>query len=218
MMRIALTLPSLTGLALLLVSSGARAQDTAALLKAIEKRYNSAQTLVVDFTETFSQQGRPKITESGTLYLRKPGKMRWEYTKPAGKLFLSDGKFVWFYSPSARRAEKAKMKETEDMRAPLAFLLGKLDFARDFQQYRTQPAEGGLFWITALPKSDKAPYTDVTFLTGADGAIRRLIVTGQDRSILEFSFSNEHRNPPVSEKMFSFALPAGIEFVDLTAR
>ena len=64
----------------------------------------------------------------GDLYLRKPGKMRWDYKTPAGKLFLSDGKQVYFYNPATNRAEKTKLKETEDMRAPLAFLLGKLDF------------------------------------------------------------------------------------------
>src|SRR5713101_6768512 len=68
--------------------------DTSRLLKGIEDRYNRAQTLEVTFTESYTFQRR-KRTESGTLYLRKPGRMRWAYTSPDGKLFVSDGEFVY---------------------------------------------------------------------------------------------------------------------------
>ena len=49
-------------------------------------------------------------------------------------MFLSDGKFFWLYTPDSNRVEKIKMKESDDMRAPLAFLLGKLDFDKEFQK------------------------------------------------------------------------------------
>ena len=95
--------------------------DTDALLKGVEERYNHAKTLEVLFTETYSVQQRMRKPESGTLYLRKPGRMRWDYQTPAGKLFLSDGKNAYLYTPAAKRVEKMKLKESEDMRAPLAY-------------------------------------------------------------------------------------------------
>jgi len=190
--------------------------DISKLLKGIEDRYNRARTLQVGFQETYIVQGRRR-TESGALYLRKPGRMRWEYTSPAGKLFVSDGKNVYFYSPDSNRAEKMKLKETEDMRAPLAFLLGKLDFQKDFKEFQSKP-EGGAVSITALPKSDKLPYREVTFTVDETNArISRLVVTGQDASVLEFTFSDEKLNPPVADAMFRFQVPKGAEFVDETA-
>src|SRR6266852_9857315 len=105
--------------------------DVSRTLKGIEDRYNNAQTLQVAFTESYTLQGR-KRTEKGELFLRKPGRMRWQYSAPAGKLFVSDGKFVYYYNPDENRAEKMKLKETDDMRAPLAFLLGRLQFQNDF--------------------------------------------------------------------------------------
>ena len=111
-------------------------RTSTALLKTIENRYNHAQSLKLDFSETYAGSRRPVQTESGVLYLRKPGRMRWEYTSPAGKLFISDGKDVFLYTPDDQRAEKSKLKESEDMRAPLAFLLGKLDFAKEFKSFR----------------------------------------------------------------------------------
>ena len=194
------------------VARVASAQDIQPILKGIEKRYNSAKTLEIGFTENYTAQGR-KRSEAGTLYLRKPGRMRWDYRNPAGKLFISDGKDVYFYSPEQKRAEKLKLKETEDLRAPMAFLLGRLDFNRDFQKFQMRP-EGPNTWITALPKSDKVPYRQVEFLATPDFRIERLIVAGQDASVLDFSFSDEKRNPAVNDAMFRFQLPPGAQYVD----
>src|SRR4051812_47025452 len=92
--------------ALLLVLAGlplSRAETTLpainALLKNIEAPYNRSQSLKLDFSETYTGTKAPVQRDSGVLYLRKPGRMRWEYSSPAGKLFISDGKDVFFYSP-----------------------------------------------------------------------------------------------------------------------
>lgn len=190
--------------------------DLPRTLKGIEERYNRARTLEVGFEQTMSARGQPRRTESGRLSLRKPGRMRWDYTVPAGKLFLSDGKNIYFYTPAANRVEKMKMKETEDMRAPLAFLLGRLDFSRDFSSYLTTP-EGGDLRIKARPKSDKLPYSEVEFVATPDFRIRALTVTGRDQSVMEFRFSEEKVNLTLSDSLFEFRAPAGAEVVDLTA-
>jgi outer membrane lipoprotein carrier protein len=182
------------------------------LLKAVEQRYNRTVTLEVLFSQRYTMQGRTR-TESGQLWLRKPGRMRWEYSRPAGKLFISDGKFIYFYSPTSNRAEKNKLKESEDLRAPLAFLLGKLDFDREFGAF-TATTQGADTLITATAKSNRLPYTDVEFLVSPAHSIRRLLVRGQDRSVLEYSFDGEKVNPPIDDAMFRFKLPPGAEFVE----
>lgn len=194
-----------------LAAFGAPAVDRA-LLKGIEERYNRTKTLKVTFVETYGTQTRVRRTEKGTLLLRKPGKMRWDYTEPAGKLFLSDGKEFFYYNPLTRQAEKMKMKEAEDMRAPLAFLLGKLDFDKDFKNFQMRQ-ENGSTWITAEPKSDKLPYQKVEFLVDPGFTITRLNVTGLDNSLLTFAFSGETVNPPLDDKLFRFVLPEGATYV-----
>jgi len=193
--------------------ASAGAGDIPALLHRIEGRYNGAQSLKLTFSEVYSTSRRPAQTESGTLYLRKPGRMRWEYAEPAGKVFLSDGKETYLYTPEDRRVEKAKLKETDDMRAPLAFLLGKLDFLRDFRSFESRP-EGDAVWVVANPKSQNLAYTKVEFLATAEGAIRRVRVTGQDQSKLDFTFTGEQVNAPVGADMFVFHAPAGAEIVE----
>ena len=197
---------------LLATAVSSQAADVTQVLKGLEDRYNNSQTLQLNFTETYTQRGRARV-ERGELFLRKPGKMRWQYTAPAGKLFVSDGKFIYAYTPQDGRAEKMKLKEADDMRAPLAFLLGRLHFADDFREYRSHAEGEGLF-ITAIPKSDKLPYSEVSFLAMPDSTIRRLEVKAQDNSTLQFTFDSERRNPAIPETLFRFMPPPGVEYVD----
>jgi outer membrane lipoprotein carrier protein len=187
--------------------------DLARLLESVEKRYNKATTLQITFEETLSAAGRGRRAESGELFLRKPGRMRWEYSNPAGKLFLSDGKNIYYYNPGSKRAEKLPLKESDDMRAPLAFLLGRLDFSKDFKNFRSAEHSLGTL-VTADAKSDKLPYNRVEFVVAADAAIRELRVHGYDNSLLTFNFSNEKINPAMSDRLFQFELPAGAIWVD----
>lgn len=112
-----------------------------ATLAGVEARYNRARTLQVLFQEQYTPPGRPRRTEAGTLQLRKPGRMRRDYSQPKGKLFISDGKALWLYTPSDNRAARMKLQESEDMRAPLAFLLGKLNFQKEFRNLAGIPKE-----------------------------------------------------------------------------
>jgi outer membrane lipoprotein carrier protein len=191
---------------------GAASPDIDPTLKAIETRYNRSQSLKLNFSESYIAARRPTQTESGVLYLRKPGRMRWEYSSPAGKLFLADGKDIWSYVPDEGRVEKGSFRQSEDARAPLAFLLGKLDFHKDFQSFELRNDAGGS-WIAARPKSPNLPYTLVEFLATPDGQIHKVRVTQQDQSRLEFTFANEQLNPPVSPGLFVFHPPAGVEVV-----
>ncbi len=184
--------------------------DLFKILAGVEDRYNGIKTLQVDFAESYTMQNR-KRTQKGELYLRKPGKMRWEYTAPAGQLVVADGKYIYSYYPNEKRAERVSFKETEDMRAPLAFLLGRLHFKDDFREFHTEPDRDNTF-ITAIPKSDKLPYSEVTFLVSPDSAIHYLKVMGQDGSIMEFTFQNERKNPPLNDSLFRFTPPPGVEY------
>ncbi len=151
--------------------------------------------------------------ESGILMLRKPGRMRWVYSQPPGKLFISDGKFLWLYTPDENRVEKMKLRESEDMRAPLAFLLGKLDFDKEFQNLKATP-EGDGTRLVGQPKTDNLPYSQVEFVIGPEFRMRQVKVTRYDQSILNFTFDQERVDPPLAGKLFQFEVPKGAELVE----
>jgi outer membrane lipoprotein carrier protein len=191
------------------------ARDLEQVLAAVERRYNRAATLEADFEQAYTAPGRGRRVESGRVALRKPGRMRWDYASPEGKLFVSDGRWFWFYSPAAGRVERSRMKEAEDLRAPLAFLLGKLDFKRDFSSFALRE-EGRDAVITALPKTDRVPYTRVEFTVTAAHEIRRLTVSGSGRGVMEFRFTGERLNTALPESLFRYRAPAGVQVVEVT--
>jgi outer membrane lipoprotein carrier protein len=198
----------------ILLCAGLVLADSAdALIQRVEKRYNGARTLSVNFTESYSVQGHARQPESGTLTLRKQGKMRWDYTRPAGKLFISDGKDVFLYTARDNRVEKLRLKDTEDMRAPLAFLLGRLDMKKEFRDFELHSADGGT-WLEASAKNARVPYKKVEMLIAPDASIRALKVIGRDESTLSFRFENERLNPAAADNLFQFTVPPGAEVVD----
>lgn len=187
------------------------------LLKSVEVRYNAAKTMQTSFQQSLGGKGRITRTEQGELFLLRPGKMRWDYTTPAGKIFLVDGKNVYYYNPATRKAERSPVKESGDLRVPLAFLMGRLDFQRDFREFRTR-TEGEITHVIAAPKSDKAPYTEVQFEVNRQAQILSVGVTGHDQSMMTFRFNGEKLGAPIAASKFEFVKPDGAELVEVDPR
>ena len=183
--------------------------DLDTTLKGIEDHYNRLKSLQMDFSETYKLRGRVRA-EKGTVSMRRPDRVRFDYSSPPGKLWIADGKYVYSYDPAQNVAEKTSEKEIDDLRTPLAFLLGNLHFKENFNTFR-QTADG---WITALPKSDKLPFTEVSFFPGPDFRVQKVSVKGQDSSVIDYTFDNERANAPVAENIFKFTPPPGVELVD----
>ena len=91
------------------IAAASPAPDVHAIAQAVDERYNHLRSLQADFTEIYRGAGTER-TESGTLWLKKPGKMRWQYRSPREKLFLSDGKDAWFYVPGERQARRTAVR------------------------------------------------------------------------------------------------------------
>lgn len=181
------------------------------LLKIVEQRYNRPDSLQVLFKEEYVKTGHVVKPESGVLYLRKPGRMRWEYTDPKGKLAVGDGKYFWISYPSDHRVDKSPMRDADD--APVLFLLGKLHFDKEFRNLQGKP-EGTDTRITAEPKTDSLPYSAVEFLVTPDGRIREVKVTRLDNSIMKYTFDQEKMGLKLDDKLFQFQVPKGAEVAE----
>src|SRR5579864_2447907 len=120
------------------IAAAAPAPDVHAIAQAVDQRYNHLRSLQAEFTEIYRGAGTER-TESGVVWLKKPGKMRWEYRSPREKLFLSDGKDAWFYVPGERQVRRTPVKKLEDLRSPLAFLLGKTKLEKELQAWSMAP-------------------------------------------------------------------------------
>jgi outer membrane lipoprotein carrier protein len=153
-------------------------------------------------------------TESGTLLLLKPGRMKWEYSSPAGKLFVIDGKFAWFYSRGDSQVQRIPAKELDDLRSPLRFLLGHTKLEGELNNLRLTAASNGRFTLTGQPKGQEKRVARLTLTVTADGAITGIEIEETDGALTRFSFTGEQTNAPVPAGAFRFTPPAGVPVVN----
>src|SRR5437868_5620966 len=137
------------------LAAPATAADLGQVVQKVDQKYNRLHTLETQFTEIYQGGGMDR-TESGTLLLKKPGKMRWEYRSPREKLFLSDGKDAWFYLPGERQVRKTAISKLDDLRSPLGFLLGKTRLEKELQGLSfapdVAPLNSGDYVLRGIPK------------------------------------------------------------------
>ncbi len=188
-----------------------------AIVRGVEKRYQTARTLKAVFLHRYSESRNALRVESGTVFFSRGGKMRWEYESPEQKLFLADGKTVWFYVPADRTVTRSKMKESEDWQTPLALLVGKAKFSRvcgrvELSDARTSAAENVV--LRCLPKSDKAGFLEL--LIEVDGQYRlvRVLIREPGGVETEFQFGKWQENLALADTLFRFIAPPGVAIVN----
>jgi outer membrane lipoprotein carrier protein len=156
-------------------------------------------------------------TESGTLKLLKPGRMRWEYSNPPGKLFLLDGQSAWFYSPGDPQVQRIPAKQLDDLRSPLRFLLGHTELEKELTNLKLTPGPTpSQFTLTGQPKGQEQRVSRLALTVTADGTIQAIEIEETDGALTRFTFSAETPNPAIPASDFHFTPPAGVPVVDAT--
>ena len=163
------------------------AQDEDAMVRRVDEHYNHLSSLRAHYTERYSGMGMDR-TEEGTLLLKKPGRMRWSYAAPVGKVFVLDGKFAWFYTPGDAQATRVPAKQLDDLRSPLRFLLGHTQLKKELDNLTVAP-EGSGFRISGVPKGMEQRVKLLSLWVTAAGAIERMRLEEMDGAVTEFVFS-----------------------------
>jgi outer membrane lipoprotein carrier protein len=221
-------------------ASSQTSEPAKSVARLLEDRYRNVQSLRAVFLERYSEGPHDARIESGSVYFRKPGRMRWEYESPEKKLFIADGKTVWFYVPADHTVTKAPVKESSDWRTPLALLTGKADLSRlcsRVDQITQKGTAPGHVILRCLPKGEKdlnsaAPSSseDSTQLPGTGDFIEVLLEVdssnGDLASVrirqaggieLEYRFGDWKQGLPLPDDMFRFQPPMGVAIVDGSA-
>lgn len=193
------------------------ALDVHAMAQAVDNRYNHLRSLQAEFTETYRGAGTER-TESGSLWLKKPGKMRWEYRSPKEKLFLSDGKDAWFYLPGDRQVRRTSVRKLDDLRSPLGFLLGKTRLDKELDGLSAAPDVApmtpGNTVLRGVPKGMADRINEVVLEITPDYRIARIQFEEADESVTEYRFSGQRENGEIADQRFRFIPPPGVEIVD----
>ena len=188
------------------------AQENDALVRKVDDHYNHLRSLRAHYAERYSGMGMNR-EEEGTLLLKKPGRMRWSYAAPVGKVFVLDGKYAWFYTPGDSQATRVPAKELDDLRSPLRFLLGHTQLKKELDDLTVTP-EGAEFCISGVPKGMAQRVKALSLWVNAEGRIDRMRVEEVDGATTEFTFSGMEENVPVKDSDFGFVPPEGVTVVN----
>jgi outer membrane lipoprotein carrier protein len=201
---------------------GAAAEDIHSIAAAVDEHYNHLRSLQAEFTEVYRGSGMER-TEAGTVWLakggmKKPGKMRWEYRSPREKLFVSDGKDAWFYVPGDRQARKTEARELDDIRSPLAFLLGKSKLEKELQGLSLAPditpLAAGDVVLRGVPQAFADRISEILLEVTPEHRIVRIVMDEVDGSVTEYRFSDQRENEAIPDGRFEFSPPPGTETVE----
>lgn len=207
---------ALVGLLSAGLAFAAKAPDLDALAGRVDRHYNQLQSLAADFEESYRGPGISR-DEAGKLWLKKPGRMRWEYRQPRQKLFVSDGKAAYFYVAGEQQASKADVKNLDDLRSPLRYLLGKTRLKKEFDGLRLDAAAAKAsendVVLRGTPKNMRERVADVALEINPDDQIVRITIAETDGSTTEFRFQGIVENLPIDDHQFRFVPPAGVEII-----
>lgn len=179
----------------------------------VDRHYNQLRSLRAGFSETYRGMGMTR-TESGTLLLVKPGRMKWDYSSPPGKIFLLDGKYAWFYTAGDARVQRISAKKLDDLRSPLRFLLGHTALEKEMSNLSMTAGPNGTFTLTGQLKGQENRVRHLSLTVTADGSITGIEVEETTGALTQFSFSNEQTNVAVPPATFKFTPPPGVPVVD----
>jgi outer membrane lipoprotein carrier protein len=211
-------------LAVLSAASGRAADPTAAeLAEALQRKYDAVTDFSADFVHTY-QGGvlKKQLTERGTVLIKKPGKMRWDYTAPEKKLFVSDGSKVYFYIPADKQVIVSPVPPNAETTTPALFLAGKGRLTSQFTPSFVELPAGlpaGSRALKLVPKSKQPDYDWLLLAVDpATLAIRGLVTIDAQGGTSTFAFTNLKQNVGLADDQFTFKIPRGVDVVSDTPR
>jgi outer membrane lipoprotein carrier protein len=182
---------------------------------ALQSRYNNIKDFTASFTQTYEGGVlRRKAVESGTVYIKKPGKMRWDYARPEKKQFISDGQTMFMYFPADKQVMKNPVPEQEEATSAILFLMGKGNVTRDFDVKYTGSPDPAVYALRLDPRTRQAEYDWLEIsMDRTSLQIRTLTAGDAQGGRSTFTFSNFKENTGLADKMFQFTIPRGTEVI-----
>jgi outer membrane lipoprotein carrier protein len=187
--------------------------DTVA--RALQQRYQTITDFSADFVHTYRGGVlRTKTSERGTVKIKKPGKMRWVYTAPEPKEFVSDGVKIYSHIPQDRQVLVSPVPADGDAATPALFLSGKGDIARDFTAAIVESPVAGAVGLKLTPKKPEPQYEYFVVATSQPGLqIRALATHDRQGGDSVITFMNLKENQGISDKEFAFRIPKGADVI-----
>ena len=189
-------------------------------VRGVEGAYGRMTDLKSDFTQTaFNKSLNQTIPASGTVYLKKGGKLRWEYAEPTPQQIVSDGKTIWIYTPTLNQVNTGKAPDA--LSGPAGSFLSGLGKLREHFEVRllnpAQPKDSeGNVQLDLTPKQPLPTLARLILAFDPNGwQLRRAVVYDQFENTVTMKFTKLVINSGLDDKLFAFVPPKGVATVPL---
>ena len=187
------------------------------LIDALQVKYDSVRNFSAAFEQTYAGGVlRTTLVERGTVMIKKPGKMRWRYTSPEEKLFVSDGASLYSYLPIDRQVIVGAVPSGDSVSTPALFLAGRGDLSHDFSAAYDDAAEAppGVWAVELTPARSDVDYTRLTLVVDRESlSVTQVRATDFQGAVSTFTFSDLKENQEMPDDLFTFTIPPGVEMI-----
>jgi outer membrane lipoprotein carrier protein len=214
----AVLVPVLAGF---VATAAGRAADPTPLqmAEALQRKIDALRDFSADFVHTYQGGAlKKKLTERGHVLIKKPGKMRWDYTAPEAKQFVSDGSRIYFYIPADKQVIVSPMPADAEAAPPALFLAGKGRLTTLYTPSFIDLPEGlpaGSRALKLVPKTRQPDYDWLALAVDpATLAVRGLVTVDAQGGASAFAFTNLKENAGLADNQFTFKIPRGVDVVN----
>ena len=203
-------------LLILLLLAPAQARPAASeTARALQQKYDRVKDFTADFTHVYEGGVlKKKTSEHGTVEIKKPGMMRWDYTAPERKEFVSDGHKIYSYVPADKQVVVSTMPSDDEATTAVLFLTGKGNLTRDFDVSYADGAAPDTWALRLDPRRKQRDYDWLVLVVDRSTLqLRGLTAADQQGGTSTFTFTNYRENTGVADKVFDFKIPRGTDVV-----
>jgi len=204
-------------------ASPARAQELDQVVAGLEATYGKITDLRGEFSQVANNKSLGQdIKAEGTVYLKKGGKMRWDYKSPAPQQIVSDGTSLWVYTPELNQVNKGSAPKA--LAGPAgSFLAGLGRVREEFTVRFLNPAQkvdsAGRYVLDLVPKAPTPLLTRLVLsIDPKDYIVRQAVLYDQLQNTVTMTFTKVTPNAGLPDSLFVFAPPAGAAVVPLEIR
>jgi outer membrane lipoprotein carrier protein len=182
--------------------------------RALARRVQAYYARTKDFSAKFAQHytylsmGRTEDS-SGTVQMKKPGLVRWDYDKPEKRTLFVEGKTLWIWQPEDKSAQVKRNFGGDQLSSAFTFLWGKGDLLKEFSA-KVIPHPPGLPEGDALqldPLKPVAGVAKLVFVVGKDGRVLASVVTNPQGDVNQIVFSDAKVDQRLPDSLFHFEPP-----------
>ncbi len=184
------------------------------ILDGVQKFYAEASDFQALFVQTYTYQAyqRTQISK-GKVYFKKPGRMRWDYTEPVPKVFVSDSETFWIYEPEERQAFKQPLKKAQ-LPVALTFMSGEGRFEDAFDAKLLPNLNDDTYHIEIIPKANEGDYKALRLeVDSKTYAVKASTVVDPVGNTNHLTFSDVKTNRDLKDSGFRFVPPDGVRIL-----